>query len=78
VITPAISVCPAMEGLKIVTRLRALHRSRRARILVSLFMVRARGQGGCGVLRARDGGLVSDLIGTGLLHIADDPSVFAA
>jgi KUP system potassium uptake protein len=80
VITPAISVLSAMEGLKIVTPAFEPYVVPVAVvILVSLFAVQSRGTAGIAVFF----GPVMVvwfliLIGTGLLHIADDPSVFAA
>jgi KUP system potassium uptake protein len=80
VITPAISVLSAMEGLKIVTPAFEPYIVPTALvILVLLFLVQSRGTAGVAVFF----GPVMVfwflvLIGTGLMHIADDPSVFAA
>jgi KUP system potassium uptake protein len=80
VITPAISVLSAMEGLKIATPAFEPYIVPVALvILVSLFMVQ--GQGTSRVAAFFGPIMVVwflVLIGTGLLHIADDPGVFAA
>ena len=79
-ITPAISVLSAVEGLKLVTpALEHYVLPITVVILIGLFAVQRAAPAGRGPLRAGDGGLVRRHRGRwALLHISDDPGVFAA
>jgi KUP system potassium uptake protein len=79
-ITPAISVLSAVEGLKLVTpALEHYVVPLTIFILVVLFSVQSGGtRAWRSAVRAGDGGLVRDAGGYGPRHISDDPTVLAA
>jgi KUP system potassium uptake protein len=79
IITPAISVLSAVEGLKLVTPALGVYVVPiTLGILISLFVIQKRGTGSVAVFF---GPIVTvwflTLAGTGLVHIVDDPSVLA-
>jgi len=79
VITPAISVLSAMEGLEIAAPvLHSFVVPGTVVILIGLFMVQKRGTGGIGTVLARDGALVLEHCSSGLPWILREPAILTA